>query len=168
MDLSELVSLLTSKGVDYLMSQLPNLIVSKQVSREDAQLILAYVMREDIKALRDEMRIMREDMKTIRDDIKVMRDDIRVLKDDMRSLSDEIRALRGDVKALIEENKIMNSKLDDLRKDITDGIDNLRKDVLDRLDLLNNQLRVLNANIASTYELTSKIMAKLMELGITK
>ena len=44
----------------------------------------------------------------------------------------------------------------------------LLKDINDKLDVISNQLRVLNTNISSTYELTSKIMAKLMELSISQ
>ncbi|ADY01046.1 hypothetical protein VMUT_0836 [Vulcanisaeta moutnovskia 768-28] len=43
-------------------------------------------------------------------------------------------------------------------------IDELRKDVVGRLDYVANLLQSLNSNIAATYELTSRVMAKLMEL----
>ncbi len=43
-DLSELMSLVISKGVDYFIAQLPNWISRKEISREDAELILMYAM----------------------------------------------------------------------------------------------------------------------------
>ena len=119
MDLSELISLLTSKGVDYLMSQLPSLIAGRQVSREDVELILLYSMSDNIKLLRE--------------DIKVVRDDVKALRDDIKALSSRI--------------------------------DNMHRDLAGKLDFIINQLQVLNSNISATYELTSKVMAKLMELS---
>ncbi|WP_291764663.1 hypothetical protein [Caldivirga sp. UBA161] len=119
MDLSELISLLTSKGVDYLVSQLPSLIASKQVSREDIELILLYSMSDNIKLLRG--------------DIKAVRDDIKALRDDVKTLGSRI--------------------------------DNMHRDLAGKLDFIINQLQVLNSNISATYELTSKVMAKLMELS---
>jgi hypothetical protein len=93
------MSLVLSKGVDYVIAQLPNWISRKEISREDIELILMYAMM---------------------------------------------------------------SRLDELGR----KIDDLRKEVIDGLDLISNQLRVLNSNIAATYELTSKVMTKLMESNI--
>lgn len=42
----------------------------------------------------------------------------------------------------------------------------MHKDLRERLDLIINQMGVLNSNTAATYELTSRVVAKLMERGI--
>ncbi len=106
MDLSELMSLPLSKGMDYVIAQLPSWVSKKEVSREDAELILMYAMMNKL----DEM----------------------------------------------------SKKVDDLRKEV----DSMHKEMIDRLDFISNQLRVLNSNIAATYELTSKVMTRLMESSI--
>ncbi|MGC9153797.1 MAG: hypothetical protein ACP5GY_08750 [Vulcanisaeta sp.] len=132
MDIGELISILLSKGVDYVLAQLPNWISRREVSREDAELLLMYVMTNRI----DE-------------------------------LSKKIDGLGSRI-------DVSSGKIDELGKRIDAGfdelgrkIDDMRKEVVDRLDLISNQLRVLNSNIAATYELTSKVMAKLMERSLT-
>ena len=117
MDLSELMNLLVSKGVDYVMAQLPSWISKKEVSREDATIILMYVMNNRL--------------------------------DELSKKIDEL-----------------GKKIDSGFNDLGRKIDDLRKEVIDRLDLISNQLRVLNSNIAATYELTSKVMAKIMESSL--
>ncbi|WP_460172889.1 hypothetical protein [Vulcanisaeta sp. JCM 14467] len=119
MDLSELMNLLISRGVDYVMAQLPSWISRREVSREDASIILMYIMSNKLDEL--------------------------------------------------------GKKIDDLSKKVDTGfndlsrkIDDLRKEVIDRLDLISNQLRVLNSNIAATYELTSKVMTKIMETSFVQ
>ncbi|MGC8570360.1 hypothetical protein [Caldivirga sp.] len=112
MDLSELLGLLSSKGLDYVLSQLPNLLSSKAVSREDAELILLYSMTDNIKLLREDIKVLREDVKAL------------------------------------------NSRINEMHRDLAS-----------KLDFIINQLQVLNSNISATYELTSKVMAKLMELS---
>ena len=111
------MNLLVSRGVDYVMAQLPSWISRREVSREDATIILMYIMSNKLDEL--------------------------------------------------------GKKIDDLSKrvdagfnDLSRKIDDLRKETIDRLDLISNQLRVLNSNIAATYELTSKVMAKIMESSL--
>ncbi len=124
MDLSELMSLVLSKGVDYVIAQLPNWISKKEVSREDAELILMYAM--------------------------------------MNRLDEFSKKIDGLGNKMDELGKKIDTRFDELGR----KIDDLRKEVIDRLDLISNQLRVLNSNIAATYELTSKVMTKLMESSI--
>ncbi|WP_252900330.1 hypothetical protein [Vulcanisaeta sp. JCM 14467] len=113
------MNLLISRGVDYVMAQLPSWISRREVSREDASIILMYIMSNKLDEL--------------------------------------------------------GKKIDDLSKKVDTGfndlsrkIDDLRKEVIDRLDLISNQLRVLNSNIAATYELTSKVMTKIMETSFVQ
>jgi len=40
---------LVSKGTDYALTQLPTLLRNKEVSREDAELLLLYTMASDMK-----------------------------------------------------------------------------------------------------------------------
>ncbi|AEA12372.1 hypothetical protein TUZN_0888 [Thermoproteus uzoniensis 768-20] len=124
MDIAELLGLVATKGVDYVLSQLPTLLSKREISREDAQLILAYLTIGELRGLRE-----------------------------------EVRSLGGEVKAL-------GAKIDDMHKDLAARIEEVRRDLSDKLDFISNQLRVLNSNISATYELTSRVMAKLMELGV--
>ncbi|WP_054853855.1 hypothetical protein [Vulcanisaeta distributa] len=131
MDLSELMSLLLSKGVDYVIAQLPNWISRKEVSREDAELVLMYAMMNRL----DE-------------------------------LSKKIDGLGNKVDGLGNKIDELGKKIDVRFDELGRKIDDLRKEVVDRLDFISNQLRVLNSNIAVTYELTSKVMTRLMESSI--
>ena len=117
MDLSELMNLPVSRGVDYVMAQLPSWVSRREVSREDASIILMYIMSNKL--------------------------------DELGKKIDDL-----------------SKKVDTGFNDLSKKIDNLRKEVIDRLDLISNQLRVLNSNIAATYELTSKVMAKIMESSL--
>ena len=62
----------------------------------------------------------------------------------------------------------MNMKLDEVKKKLRlcRRISGRCIRILERLDLIINQMRVLNSNTAATYELTSRVVAKLMERGI--
>ncbi|WP_428766157.1 coiled-coil domain-containing protein [Vulcanisaeta sp.] len=142
----DLINILISKGLDYLMAQLPSLISRREVSREDTMLVLLYAMASDIKALREDMKALREDMKVLRDEVRALSGKVDVLNNKIDELSGKIDMLSGKVYSL------------------GGRIDDLRKDVVGRLDYVSNLLQSLNSNIASTYELTSRVMAKLMEL----
>lgn len=131
MDLSKLMSLLLSKGVNYVIAQLPGWISRKEVSREDAELILTYAMMSKL-------------------------DDLGKKIDGLGNKMDE---LGKKIDARFDE---LGRKIDDLRREI----DSMHKEMVDRLDFISNQLRVLNSNIAATYELTSKAMTRLMESSI--
>ncbi|WP_048062572.1 hypothetical protein [Caldivirga maquilingensis] len=126
MELSELMNLLISRGVDYVMSQLPGWISRREVSRDDAELILMYAISSRLDELGKKI-----------DDLSKRIDDL---------------------------SKRIDVRFDELGR----KIDDLHKEVIDRLDLISNQLRVLNSNIAATYELTSKVMTKLMESSLTQ
>ncbi|WP_069806871.1 hypothetical protein [Vulcanisaeta thermophila] len=141
MELSELMSLLISRGVDYVMSQLPGWISRKEVSRDDAELILMYAISSKFDELGKKI-----------DDLG-KRVDI-----DINDLNKRIDA------GFNELSKRIDVGFDELGR----KIDDLRKEVIDRLDLISNQLRVLNSNIAATYELTSKVMTRLMESSLTQ
>ena len=130
MDLSELMNLLVSRGVDYVMAQLPSWVSRREVSREDASIILMYIMSNKL----DE-------------------------------LGKKIDDLSKRVDAGFNE---LGKKVDAGFNDLSRKIDDLRKEVIDRLDLISNQLRVLNSNIAATYELTSKVMTKIMETSFVQ
>ncbi|MGC8608140.1 MAG: hypothetical protein ACP5GZ_08105 [Vulcanisaeta sp.] len=143
MDIGELTSILLSKGVDYVLAQLPNWISRREVSREDAELLLMYAMTNRIDELSKKID----------------------------GLGSKIDVLSGKIDEL---GKRFDARFDELGKRIDTGlnelgkkIDDMRKEVVDRLDLISNQLRVLNSNIAATYELASKVMAKLMERSLT-
>jgi hypothetical protein len=49
MDITELMITLISKGTDYALTQLPTLLRNKEVSREDAELLLLYTMASDMR-----------------------------------------------------------------------------------------------------------------------
>ncbi|RFA94644.1 hypothetical protein [Pyrobaculum aerophilum] len=130
MELADLISILLSKGVEHVLSELPQLIRDKKVEKDDLMLILNYALLERLKSLDDGIKSLEKE-----------------LGKRFKSLEREIGALRSDVKEMHKDLKEMH------------------KDLRERLDLINNQLRVLNANIASTYELTSKVVAMLMAKG---
>jgi len=58
----------------------------------------------------------------------------------------------------------------EMRKDLNEGFKSLNdrlRSIDEKLDFIISQFRVLNTNISITYELTSKIMAKLMESSVS-
>jgi len=119
---------LVSKGTDYALTQLPTLLRNKEVSREDAELLLLYTMASD----------MRNMYKYIVDIYKY----------------------------IIESYK----ETTEMRKDLNEGFKSLNdrlRSIDEKLDFVISQLKVLNTNISITYELTSKIMARLMESSMS-
>jgi len=119
---------LVSKGTDYALTQLPTLLRNKEISREDAQLLLLYTMASD----------MRNMYKYIVDMYKY----------------------------IIESYK----ETTEMRKDLNEGFKSLNdrlRSIDEKLDFVISQLKVLNTNISITYELTSKIMARLMESSMS-
>jgi len=119
---------LVSKGTDYALTQLPTLLRNKEVSREDAELLLLYTMASD----------MRNMYKYIVDMYKY----------------------------IIESYK----ETTEMRKDLNEGFKSLNdrlRSIDEKLDFVISQLKVLNTNISITYELTSKIMARLMESSMS-
>ena len=143
MELSELMNLLISRGVDYVMAQLPSWISKKEVSREDATIILMYIMSNKLDELGKKIDAGFND------------------------LSKRIDARFDELGKRIDAGfNDLGKKIDTGFNDLSRKIDDLRKEVIDRLDLISNQLRVLNSNIAATYELTSKVMTKIMESSL--
>jgi len=58
----------------------------------------------------------------------------------------------------------------EMRKDLNEGFKSLNdrlRSIDEKLDFVISQLKVLNTNISITYELTSKIMARLMESSMS-
>jgi len=112
---------LVSKGTDYALTQLPTLLRNKEVSREDAELLLLYTMASD---------------------------------------------MRNMYKYVVESYK----ETTEMHKDLNEGFKDLNdrlKSIDEKLDFIISQLKVLNTNISITYELTSKIMARLMESSMS-
>ena len=112
---------LVSKGTDYAPTQLPTLLRNKEVSREDAELLLLYTMASD---------------------------------------------MRNMYKYVVESYK----ETTEMHKDLNEGFKDLNdrlKSIDEKLDFIISQLKVLNTNISITYELTSKIMARLMESSMS-
>jgi len=121
MDITELMITLVSKGTDYALTQLPTLLRNKEVSREDAELLLLYTMASD---------------------------------------------MRNMYKYVVESYK----ETTEMHKDLNEGFKDLNdrlKSIDEKLDFIISQLKVLNTNISITYELTSKIMARLMESSMS-
>jgi hypothetical protein len=121
MDITELIMTLVSKGTDYALTQLPTLLRNKEVSREDAELLLLYTMASDMRNIH---------------------------------------------KYVVESYK----ETTEMRKDLNEGFKSLNdrlRSIDEKLDFIISQLKVLNTNISITYELTSKIMAKLMESSMS-
>jgi len=112
---------LVSKGTDYALTQLPTLLRNKEVSREDAELLLLYTMASD---------------------------------------------MRNMYKYVVESYKETTEMHKDLNEGFKDLNDRLRS-IDEKLDFIISQLKVLNTNISITYELTSKIMARLMESSMS-
>jgi methyl-accepting chemotaxis protein len=121
MDITELMITLVSKGTDYALTQLPTLLRNKEVSREDAELLLLYTMASD---------------------------------------------MRNMYKYVVESYKETTEMHKDLNEGFKDLNDRLRS-IDEKLDFIISQLKVLNTNISITYELTSKIMARLMESSMS-
>jgi len=86
---------------------------------------------------------------------------------ELRSMGDrlgkELGELRKEVVEMRKEVSELRREVAEMRKEVVE----MRRDLVDRIDLVSNQLRILNSNIASTYELVSKIMAKLMERSLS-
>ncbi|ABP50015.1 MULTISPECIES: hypothetical protein [Pyrobaculum] len=120
MDVSEIVAILLTKGVDRVLSDLPSLIKEKKIEKDDLQLILLYAAIENLKNINTKLDEVKKEVASVKSDIR----------------------------------------------DLGNKLDTMNKDLRERLDLIINQMRVLNSNIAATYELTSKVVAKLMERGI--
>jgi CRISPR/Cas system Type II protein with McrA/HNH and RuvC-like nuclease domain len=121
MDITELMITLVSKGTDYALTQLPTLLRNKEVSREDAELLLLYTIASD---------------------------------------------MRNMYKYVVESYK----ETTEMHKDLNEGFKDLNdrlKSIDEKLDFIISQLKVLNTNISITYELTSKIMARLMESSMS-
>jgi len=119
---------LVSKGTDYALTQLPTLLRNKEVSREDAELLLLYTMASD-----------------------------------MRNMYKYIVDIH---KYIVESYK----ETTEMRKDLNEGFKSLNdrlRSIDEKLDFVISQLKVLNTNISITYELTSKIMARLMESSMS-
>ncbi|MCG2892030.1 MAG: hypothetical protein L7H00_00700 [Vulcanisaeta sp.] len=121
MDITELIMTLVSKGTDYVLTQLPTLLRNKEISKEDAQLLLLYAMVSD----------MRNMYKHIVESYKETTEMHKDLNEGFKSLNDRLRSID------------------------------------EKLDFIISQLKVLNTNISITYELTSKIMARLMESSMS-
>jgi len=115
---------LVSKGTDYALTQLPTLLRNKEVSREDAELLLLYTMASDMKYIVDMYKYVVESYK---------------------------------------ETTEMHKDLNEGFKDLNDRL----RSIDEKLDFIISQLKVLNTNISITYELTSKIMARLMESSMS-
>ncbi|NYR15016.1 hypothetical protein [Pyrobaculum arsenaticum] len=120
MDVSEIVAILLTKGVDRVLSDLPSLIKEKKIEKDDLQLILLYAAIENLKNINTKLDEVKKEVASVKSDIR----------------------------------------------DLGNKLDTMNKDLRERLDLIINQMRVLNSNITATHELTSKVVAKLMERGI--
>jgi len=119
---------LVSKGTDYALTQLPTLLRNKEVSREDAELLLLYTMASD-----------------------------------MRNMYKYVVDIHKYVVESYKETTEMHKDLNEGFKDLNDRL----KSIDEKLDFIISQLKVLNTNISITYELTSKIMARLMESSMS-
>ena len=128
MDITELMITLISKGTDYALTQLPTLLRNKEVSREDAELLLLYTMASD-----------------------------------MRNMYKYVVDIHKYVVESYKETTEMHKDLNEGFKDLNDRL----KSIDEKLDFRISQLKVLNTNISITYELTSKIMARLMESSMS-
>jgi len=128
MDITELMITLVSKGTDYALTQLPTLLRNKEVSREDAELLLLYTMASD-----------------------------------MRNMYKYVVDIHKYVVESYKETTEMHKDLNEGFKDLNDRL----KSIDEKLDFIISQLKVLNTNISITYELTSKIMARLMESSMS-
>jgi predicted nucleic acid-binding Zn-ribbon protein len=106
-----------------------------------------------IQALAKEKKLDKDDIQillltSILEHLKTMNTRLENLASNVGNIETELKNLRNEVVALREDVK------------------NMHRDLRDRLDLISNQLRVLNTNIASTYELTSKVVSLLMAKGL--
>jgi hypothetical protein len=128
MDITELMITLISKGTDYALTQLPTLLRNKEVSREDAELLLLYTMASD-----------------------------------MRNMYKYVVDIHKYVVESYKETTEMHKDLNEGFKDLNDRL----RSIDEKLDFIVSQLKVLNTNISITYELTSKIMARLMESSMS-
>jgi CRISPR/Cas system Type II protein with McrA/HNH and RuvC-like nuclease domain len=128
MDITELMITLVSKGTDYALTQLPTLLRNKEVSREDAELLLLYTMASD-----------------------------------MRNMYKYVVDIHKYVVESYKETTEMHKDLNEGFKDLNDRL----RSIDEKLDFIVSQLKVLNTNISITYELTSKIMARLMESSMS-
>ncbi|MCG2863686.1 MAG: hypothetical protein L7G96_02760 [Vulcanisaeta sp.] len=135
MDITELIMTLVSKGTDYVLTQLPTLLRNKEISREDAQLLLLYAMVSDMRNM-------------------------------YKYIVDIHKYIIDMYKYIIESYK----ETTEMHKDLNEGFKSLNdrlRSIDEKLDFIISQLKVLNTNISITYELTSKIMARLMESSMS-
>ena len=98
---------------------------------------------------------------------KLDKDDIQILL--LTSILEHLKAMNTKLENLASNVGNIETELKNLRNEVTalrEDVRNMHRDMRDRLDLISNQLRVLNTNIASTYELTSKVVSVLMSKGL--
>ncbi|AET34107.1 hypothetical protein [Pyrobaculum ferrireducens] len=98
---------------------------------------------------------------------KLDKDDIQILL--LTSILEHLKTMNTKLENLASKVGNMETELKNLRNEVAalrEDVRNMHRDLRDRLDLISNQLRVLNTNIASTYELTSKVVSVLMSKGL--
>ncbi|MCU7788270.1 hypothetical protein ODS41_10145 [Pyrobaculum sp. 3827-6] len=98
---------------------------------------------------------------------KLDKDDIQILL--LTSMLEHLKAMNTRLENLASSVGNIETELKNLRNEVAalrEDVRNMHRDMRDRLDLISNQLRVLNTNIASTYELTSKVVSVLMSKGL--
>ncbi|MGC9131835.1 MAG: hypothetical protein ACP5H5_09660 [Pyrobaculum sp.] len=98
---------------------------------------------------------------------KLDKDDIKIIL--LSSMLESLRAMNTRLENLASSVGNIETELKNLRNEVAalrEDVKSMHRDMRDRLDLISNQLRVLNTNIASTYELTSKVVSVLMAKGL--
>jgi chromosome segregation ATPase len=139
MDISEIIGTV-AKSVDPI-AVIQALAKEKKIDKDDIQILLLTSILEHLKAMNTKLENLASNVGNMETELKNLRNEVATLKNEVTALRNEVAALREDVK-------------------------NMHRDLRDRLDLISNQLRVLNTNIASTYELTSKVVSVLMSKGL--
>ncbi|MGB9704692.1 MAG: hypothetical protein ACPL3C_04525 [Pyrobaculum sp.] len=113
-----------------------------------------------IQALAKEKKIDKDDIQILL--LTSMLENLRAVLESLRAVNTKLENLASNVGNMETELKNLRNEVAALREDVR----NMHRDLRDRLDLISNQLRVLNTNIASTYELTSKVVSVLMSKGL--
>ncbi|GEM_PF-1311124 len=153
MEISEVLSLIASRGIDIVI----DLLKQEKVRREDIEIVLLITIAKEIQKFRQEFDEFRREFTDFRNEFGESRKQFNDFRSEFRMFRDEF----SDFKKVFES---FRSEFESYRGESL----RILKDINDRLDVISNQLRVLNTNISSTYELVSKIMAKLMELSLTR
>ena len=70
--------------------------------------------REDIWALKADVRILKEDVRILKDDVSVLKEDVRILKDDVSVLKEDMKIVKTNIVEIKDTLKGQDKRIDRL------------------------------------------------------